>query len=83
MEFNHDTFSSKVFVFYEIALQVMRLIYTVVFAYALWRMWKSLKDDQNPKKKVNTLAFYIHLAAMLMYTLTRGTETVAFVKAAW
>ena len=83
MEFNHDTLSSKVFVYYEIALAVMRLIYTVVFAYALWRMWTSLRDDQNPNKKVNRGAFYIHLIAMILYTASRGVETVAFVEAAW
>ena len=82
MEFNHDTLSSKISVYYEIAILVMRLIYTCFFAYALWRMWNSLKDDRQDKK-VNRLAFYVHLAAMIVYTAARCAATFAFIEAAW
>lgn len=83
MEFNHDSNSSKIFVFYQIAILVMRMIYTGFFAYALWRMWTSLKNVQTPNKKVNSLAFYIHLGSMVVYTIAQCFLTLAFIKAAW
>ena len=83
MEFNHDTWSSKLFVYYVSSILVMRFVYTGFFAYALWRMYQSLKNDPNARKKVNYLAFYIHLAAMIVQTLARAAETISFIKAAW
>ena len=46
-------------------------------------MWKSLKDGQTTSKQINRTSFYIHLATMIIYTMARCAETVAFIKAAW
>jgi len=69
-------------VYYQIAILFMRFIYTCFFAYALWRMWKSLQG-QGVKGQSNRKSYYIHLIAMIGYFIARSAEAVAFIEAAW
>ena len=79
MEFIHKTKSSRIYVIYETAILIMRIIYTLLFAYALQIMYKSLAfEAQNEKKLIKKAPFYVHMCVMVAYTISRCLNVYSY-----
>ena len=86
MRFLHDGKQSKIYVIFICGTLVFRTVSAVLFGYALWVMYKSMRlyyRNSGTSKGANPASFYSHMLVMVLYLVGRTCSTYAYGKAAW